>query len=138
MNTSAGKVFMDGWNTSDHDGAGRAIYMEGFRPDAPGFVSTVTLVETVRVLAHAYKTPRAAIANIVEGLLRSRELVVQDIETHYLALGVYVASTADYADLVIAQAGERAGCEATVTFDRTAAASDAMQLLETGTDEPRA
>lgn len=103
--------------------------VEGFTAAAPGFVSTVTLVETVWVLARAYTTAKAEILQIVEGLLRARELVIEDAETHYLALNQFEATTIDYADAVIAQAGRRAGCESTATFDRRAA-SGGMRLLE--------
>jgi predicted nucleic-acid-binding protein len=110
--------------------AAAARLIESFSAEAPGFVSTVALVETVWVLARAYKTQRAAVADVIEGLLRARELVVEDAETHYLALGAFRASSADYADAVIAQAGRRAGCEETVTFDRRAAEGATMRLLE--------
>lgn len=104
--------------------------VESFTAEAPGFVSTVTLVETVWVLARPYKTAKAEILRIIEGLLRARELVIEDAETHYLALNQFEATTVDYADAVIAQAGRRAGCEFTATFDRRAA-SGGMRLLET-------
>lgn len=103
--------------------------VEGFTPHAPGFISTVTLVETVWVLARAYGTPRPDIATIIEGLLRAQELVVEQSETHYLALGTYQATPADYADAVIAHTGKRVGCDETATFDRRAAKGAAMRLL---------
>ena len=103
--------------------------IEGFTTEAPGFISTVTLVETVWVLARAYKAPKNAIAGVIEGLLRARELVVENAEAHYLALAAFQGAPADYADAVIAQAGKQAGCERTVTFDRRAAGG-LMRLLE--------
>jgi predicted nucleic-acid-binding protein len=103
--------------------------IEGFTPEAPGFISTVTLVETVWVLTAAYKTPKPGIAAVIEGLLRAREIVVETPEIHYLALGAYQAAAVDYADAVIAQAGRQAGCDHTVTFDRRAATS-LMQRLD--------
>lgn len=102
--------------------------IDGFTAGAPGFISTVTLVETVWVLAKAYRTPKPDLVHIIEGLLRARELIVEDVETHYLALGAYQASGIDYADAVIAQAGRRAGCDETVTFDHRAGAG-LMRLL---------
>lgn len=104
--------------------------IEGFTAEAPGFISTVTLVETGWVLARAYKRPRAEIAAIVGDLLRSRELVVEDAEIHYLALGLYRRRPIDFSDAVIVCAGRRAGCNETVTFDRAAAAGLEMRLLE--------
>ena len=103
--------------------------IEGFEAEAPGFISTVTLVETVWVLAKAYGTARGDIATVVEGLLRSRELAVQDAEIHYLALRAFQTDAIDYADAVIAETGKRAGCVETVTFDRRAAAGGQMGLL---------
>jgi predicted nucleic-acid-binding protein len=104
--------------------------IENFTAEAPGFVSTVTLVETVWVLSRAYETAKTEILQIIEGLLRARELVIEDAETHYLALSQFAATTLDYADAVIAQAGRRAGCEFTATFDRRAA-NGGMRLLAT-------
>lgn len=104
--------------------------LESFTAEAPGFISTVTLVETAWVLARAYRTPQPDIAAIIEGLLRAQELVVEQSETHYRALGTYQTTTADYADAVIAQTGRRAGCDETVTFDRRAAKGAKMRLLK--------
>jgi predicted nucleic-acid-binding protein len=103
--------------------------IEEFTADSPGFVSTVSMVETVWVLAKAYGKSRTDVAVIIEGLLRARDLVIEEAETHYLALGIYQTQSIDYADAVIAQAGRRAGCSETVTFDRRAAASGQMKLL---------
>ena len=102
--------------------------VESFTAEQPGFVSTIALVETVWVFARAYKRPKAELLRIVEGLLRARELVIEDAETHYLALGRFETAYVDYADAVIAQSGRRAGCEFTATFDGRAA-SDGMRLL---------
>ncbi len=103
--------------------------IEGFTAETPGFISTVTLVETVWVLARAYTAPKDTIAAVIEGLLRARELVVENAEAHYLALAAFQAAPADYADALIAEAGKRAGCEQTVTFDRRAA-NGLMRLLD--------
>jgi predicted nucleic-acid-binding protein len=103
--------------------------IDGLTPEAPGFLATVALVETTWVLAKAYGMSRTDIAAVVEGLLRSRELLIEDAETHYLALGAFQAGPIDYADAVIAEAGRSAGCAETVTFDRRAAASGRMRLV---------
>jgi predicted nucleic-acid-binding protein len=103
--------------------------VESFTAEAPGFISTVTLVETVWVLARAYRTPQAEIASVIEGLLRSQELVIEQAEVHYMALGACKSEPVDFSDAVIAQAGRRAGCTETVTFDRRAAKGARMRLL---------
>lgn len=106
--------------------------IEGFTEAEPGFVSTVTLVETVWVLSRAYRMPRADLTSVLQGLLQSRELVIEQADMHYAALGAYHASTADYADAIIALSGRRAGCSETVTFDRDAAGGARMRLLSPG------
>ncbi|MCF4164338.1 type II toxin-antitoxin system VapC family toxin [Zavarzinia compransoris] len=98
---------------------------------APGFLSQVALVETVWVLARAYKMPRAFIAGTIDTLLRSPEITVEGAEAGHRALAVYRATDADFADALIAEAGRQAGCGETVTFDKKAAAATGMRLLVT-------
>ena len=107
-----------------------AKIVDGFTPEAPGFISQVVLVETVWVLTRAYKMSRDAIANIVETLLRARELVVERAEAGYLALVTYRSTKADFSDALIAQGGKLAGCRQTLTFDKRAANHAGMQLVK--------
>lgn len=99
--------------------------------DRPGFISAVVLAEISWVLSRAYKAPRDDIARAIEGLLRSAELVVENAEAAYRALGVYMASpSADFADALIAETAALAGARETVTFDRNAAKEAGMRLLK--------
>lgn len=104
--------------------------IDGFTPEAPGFVSQVVLVETVWVLTRAYRMSREAIANMVETLLRAREIVVERAEAGYLALATYRATKADFSDALIAHGGRLEGCSETLTFDKGAASDTGMRLLE--------
>jgi len=103
--------------------------IESFSHESPGFISQVVLVETVWVLARAYKLTRSAIADIIESLLRARELVVQDAQTSYLALATYRTTRADFPDALIAHTGKLANCRHTLTFDQAAASAPGMQRL---------
>lgn len=99
--------------------------------DRPGFISAVVLAEISWVLARAYKASRADIARALEGLLRSAELIVENAEAAYRALGVYMASTSvDFADALIAETASLAGASETITFDRNAAKEAGMRLLK--------
>lgn len=99
--------------------------------DQPGFISAVVLAEISWVLARAYKAPREDIARAIEGLLRSAELIVENAEAAYRALGVYMASsTADFADALIIETASLAGARETLTFDRNAAKEAGMRLLK--------
>lgn len=98
--------------------------------ERPGFVSAVVLAEITWVLSRAYKASREDIAKAVEGLLRSAELIVENTDAAYRALGVYQASkSAEFADALIAQTASLAGAVETVTFDQTAATALGMRLL---------
>ncbi|MDF3856172.1 MULTISPECIES: PIN domain-containing protein [Paracoccus] len=103
--------------------------VEGFTPEAPGYISQLVLVETVWVLTRAYRMTREAIADAVEVLLRSRELIVERSEAGYLALATYSSTKADFADALIAHGGRLEGCSETVTFGRGAASHAGMRLL---------
>ena len=103
--------------------------IESLRPDAPGFVSSIALVELNWVLATAYRLSREQVAQACEALLSAREIIVQDAETAWRALRLFRSSTADLADCLIERGGVAAGCEHTVTFDRGAARDCGMILL---------
>jgi predicted nucleic-acid-binding protein len=96
----------------------------------PGFISAVVLAEITWVLSRAYKASREDIANAVEGLLRSAELVIENADAAYRALGLYrLAGGLDFADAFIAQTAALAGASEIVTFDRRAASEAGMRLL---------
>lgn len=98
--------------------------------ERPGFISAVVLAEISWVLSRAYKSSREDIAKALEGLLRSAELIIENAEAAYRALGAYQASpSAEFADALIAETAALAGASETVTFDRTAASDLGMRLL---------
>lgn len=94
----------------------------------PGFLSLVTVVELHWVLRRAYKVSAERCANLIEGLLDARELRVDRSTVVRAALTASRAGP-DFADAVIAELGRVAGCDHTVTFDRSAARSTEMRLL---------
>lgn len=95
----------------------------------PGFLSVVTVVEAHWVLRHAYRVSAERCGDVIEGLLDARELRVDQASTVRAALR-QSRDGLDFADALIAQLGRVAGCEHTVTFDRQAARSEGMQLLD--------
>lgn len=98
--------------------------------EIPGFISAVVLAEISWVLARAYKAPRRDVAAAIEGLLRSAELVIENAEAAYRALGAYLAADAgDFADALIAETARLAGADQVVTFDRRAASAFGMRAI---------
>lgn len=103
---------------------------EAFTPEKPGFVSIVTLIETVWVLRSFYDASRKQIQTAVEKLLRSRGVIVDRSDVVWVALGEYAGGNADLADYLIERLGHAAGCDYTLTFDHDAANTAGMRLLK--------
>jgi len=103
--------------------------MDTLSPDLPGFLSLIVITELVWVLEASYRCKKAEIEQVLEALLRSKELVIEQAEIVWQALRRFSASRADFADCLIERAGHAAECRYTVTFDRRAAARAGMKLL---------
>jgi len=102
--------------------------MDGLSPDSPGFLSLIAIVELVWVLEVSYRIKKNEIEQVLETLLRSKELVIERAEIVSQALRKFSASRAVFADCLIERCGHAAECEYTVTFDQNAAAAG-MNLL---------
>lgn len=89
-------------------------------PDAPAFLPREVIVELVWVLERAYRLDRAAIADAIDGLLASAEVVVEAADRVGLAAARYRTGKAGFSDQMIALAARDAGCRATLSFDRGA------------------
>lgn len=103
--------------------------VESLSADAPGFVTQVSVVELYWVLWSAYGLDRAQRGSAIDGLLRSKEIIVESAEVVWKALRVFQAGNADFADCLIERAAANAGCTRTMTFDRGAAKACGMQLV---------
>lgn len=90
----------------------------------PGFVDRVALCELVWVLSSVHDYRRAEIAPIIEKLLSSRDLIVEDEAAVRAALRIFTSRNIDFADALIGEVNRVRGCEATATFDRKAAKLD--------------
>ena len=97
--------------------------------EARGFVSIVTLTEIVWVMSSNYRAARAAVADIVEGLLTAPQLAIEKSDVIWRALRAFRESKADFSDAVIVELGRDTGCTKTVTFDRHAAAHPGFEML---------
>ena len=105
-------------------------FIEGrLSAENPGFVSTVTLCEVVWVLAESYAADRKRIREIVEGLLATKQLIIERAELVWKSLRAWEGVPADFSDALIGQLAIAHGAEKTVTFDRTAAKLPGFELL---------
>ena len=88
--------------------------------EGPGFISTVTMVETVWVLDRAYGLSRPEIANAIERMLEADVLFVENEQEVFAAMVALRKGRGSFADALIAGLGARAGCARTLTFDSKA------------------
>jgi predicted nucleic-acid-binding protein len=105
-------------------------FMNSLTVEFPGFISLVVLAELFWVLDHSYKTSRTRIIYILQALLSSSELFIEDTELVYEAIAMYEETSADFDDCLIAQCAYESGCQNVVTFDRKAARAIGMRLLD--------
>jgi predicted nucleic-acid-binding protein len=83
------------------------------------FVSDVVVCEIVWVLGTSYKVGRKEIGHNLGQLLRAQHLAFLSAERLGRALGAYESGRGDFADYLIREWAEEAGCEAVATFDGT-------------------
>ena len=95
----------------------------------PGFISIVAMTETAWVLERAYGLSAAEIARAIERTLQTDVLVVESEQEIFTATVALREGRGSFADALIAALGARAGCSATVTFDRKALRLPGFELL---------
>ena len=102
--------------------------LDSLAPDEPGFLSLVVVVELVWVLESFYNARKNEIERVLETLLSNDRLVVERSEIVWQALRKFGTSRSGFSDCLIAQCGQAAACDYTVTFDKRAAGAG-MRLL---------
>ena len=89
-------------------------------PDEPGFVSLVTVAETVWVLESVYEFTGPEVAAGIERMLQADTLIIQNEQEVFTAAQVLKSGRGAFADALIGALGEWAGCDKTLTFDKKA------------------
>ena len=103
--------------------------MDSLNSGSPGFLSLIVIVELVWVLEASYRFKKDEIMQVLDTLVRSKELVIERAEIVSQALRKFSASGADFADCLIERCGHAAECRYTATFDQNDAASVGMRLI---------
>jgi len=86
----------------------------------PGFLSVVVMAATAWVLERAYGLGDRDIAAAIEQVLQTDVLVVESEQEVFAAMVALKEGRGSFADALIAALGTKAGCSATLTFDRRA------------------
>lgn len=110
--------------------AARATQLiDSLSDESQGFVSLTVLVELSWVLERSYKVKKDQLFVILETVIRTRELVVEDSEVAHRALRRYWSSVSGFADALIVEQAREYGCGSIMTFDK-GATSAGMALLD--------
>ena len=104
--------------------------LDTLSPESPGFFAQVSVVELVWVLQSCYGLDRTQLVAALEGILRTKEVSVENADVVWRAIRRYRDSSADFADCLIERAADAAGCAKTMTFDRGAAKRGGMVLIQ--------
>jgi predicted nucleic-acid-binding protein len=104
-------------------------FMDSLTPAKPGFISLLVLVELVWVLERFFRTTRLEVAESLETLMRSKEIVVERSEIAWQALRTFQASNSGFADCLVECCGRAADCEYTLTLDQRGSKTTGMRLL---------
>jgi predicted nucleic-acid-binding protein len=100
-----------------------------FTRERPGFISLVTMAETVWVLGSVYELPDREIADTVERMLQADTLVIQNEQQVFTAMVALRRGWGAFADALIGALGAWAGCDSTLTFDKKALRLAGFELL---------
>lgn len=107
-----------------------SVLIESFTAERRGFVASSVLIELAWVLVSRYKVSRGEVSEIIQRLLLSQEIIIEQASIAWEALRTYRASSADFSDCFIERIGAAAGCDYTVTYDKAAAKTAGMRLLK--------
>jgi predicted nucleic-acid-binding protein len=97
--------------------------------DEPGFINRIVLCELVWVLESAYGYSKDTIVPVLEKLLRTSQLKIDDVQAAWTAFRMYQKGKADFADCLLGATNRIGGCEWTVTFDQPASRVEGFKLL---------
>jgi predicted nucleic-acid-binding protein len=92
-------------------------------------INRIVLCELVWTLRRVYRFDREQIADVIERVLKSYAVVVEDEHSVEFALYLYRTSSADFADCLLGVTNGFLGCTRTGTFDRRAAELDEFELI---------
>jgi predicted nucleic-acid-binding protein len=94
--------------------------MASLSSESLGYVSLAVLVELVWVLEGFFDFKKKEVEDVVESLLRGREILLERPDIIEQAVRKFKSGNADLADCIIERAAHAAGCDYTLTFDRKA------------------
>jgi predicted nucleic-acid-binding protein len=81
------------------------------------FITDIVMCELVWVLESAYEHDRWEIIPVLENILRTKQFRFENKDLLWKSLADYQNKKGDFADYLVGHVGQKAGCQATITFD---------------------
>jgi predicted nucleic-acid-binding protein len=97
---------------------------------APGRVAQIVLCELVWALRRAYGYSKPQVIDVLDQILVTTELDVEDEGLAFQALDAFREGPADFSDYLLFLSDRAAGCETTYSFDARLCAHPAARLPE--------
>jgi len=97
--------------------------------DQPAFINRIVLCEMVWVLESAYGYEKGQIAGVIERMLQTNQLTIENSEAVWQALALYKTVNADFSDALIGKLNKAEGYSKTATFDKKAGRLGEFELL---------
>jgi predicted nucleic-acid-binding protein len=95
-------------------------FLAALSSDRPGIINPVVLVEAAWTLRARHKYPKREIMKHIEEFMRSTSYHVLDRDAVSEALLVSALHPIEFADALIGELNQLAGCTTTMTFDEAA------------------
>jgi len=103
--------------------------IDALSSDDPGFITVVSVIELYWVLTAGYALTNEQFLQAMEGILRTKQFIVENADQVLRALRIFEKSRSDFADCLIERTAASAGCAQTMTFDVRAAKQAGMILI---------
>ena len=104
--------------------------IESFTPERRGYISLTSLVELMWVLRSLYDLDKEGLLRVLDNLLRTRTLALEQSATIWKAVNLYRTARADFEDCLIVCSCHAAECDETLTFDLISSKTAGMRLLK--------
>ena len=102
---------------------------EAVKKGEPLHVDGIVLCETALVLRTVYGLSREEIVEALERVVDARQFTIEDRDSVRQALYGFRSAQGDFSDYLIGERNLRAGCRATMTFDRNLLGSALFEVL---------
>ena len=104
--------------------------MNSLTPDEPGWIAIASTAEFAWVMKRIYRVNREDDYSMLTMFLTWPDIVMENANLVRSAANLFRQGTAEFTDYLVESSAREAGCSRTLTFDRKAAKSAGMTLVQ--------